>query len=113
MRKGYADEENPFEQVIKYITKIRDSKALDKDGRLIPINENTPFYAAYLICDRTENLRNYAENMYDYTPTPDGLGYFNFNKNLKAYIEVISYDKLVQDAQKRNRVLFEKLNLPS
>ena len=89
MRKGYADEENPFEQVIKYITKIRDSKALDKDGRLIPINENTPFYA-YIICDRTENLRHYAENMYDYTPTPDGLGYFNFNKNLKAYIEVIS-----------------------
>jgi hypothetical protein len=112
MRKGYAEDENPFEQVIKYITNIRDSKALDRDGRPIPVKDNTPFYA-YIICDRTEKLINYAENFYDYTPTPDGLGYFNFNKNLKAYIEVISYTKLVQDAQKRNRVLFEKLNLPS
>ncbi len=32
---------------------------------------------------------------------------------MKAYIEVITYAKLVQDAKKRNRVLFEKLNLPT
>jgi hypothetical protein len=36
----------------------------------------------------------------------------HFNKNFKAYIEMISYTKLVQDAKKRNRILFEKLDLP-
>src|SRR6266705_2283751 len=36
--------------------------------------------------DRTEGQITYlAENSFDYTPTPDGLGYFNFNKKLKAY----------------------------
>jgi hypothetical protein len=112
MRTKYPEEENPFEQVIRYITKIRESKALDRKGRPIPVNDNTPFYA-YIICDPTEKLKYLAENSFDYTPTPDGLGYFNFNKKLKAYIEVITYAKLVQDAKKRNRVLFEKLNLPT
>ena len=35
-----------------------------------------------------------------------------YNENLNAYYEVISYTKLLSDAQKRNLVLFEKLNLP-
>jgi hypothetical protein len=112
MRTNYLGEENPFEQVIRYITKIRESNALDRKGRPIIVNDNTPFYA-YIICDPTEKLKYLAQNSFDYTPTPDGLGYFNFNKNLKAYIEVITYTKLVQDARKRNRVLFEKLNLPN
>jgi hypothetical protein len=112
MRKNYPEDENPFEQVIRYITKIRAGKALDRRGRPIIVNDNTPFYA-YIICDPTEKLKYLAQNSFDYTPTPDGLGYFNFNKNLKAYIEVITYAKLVQDAKKRNRVLFEKLNLPT
>ncbi len=68
MRKGYTEEENPFEQVIRYITNIRSSKAIDRKGRPIPVNDNTPFYA-YIICDITEKVINLAENFYDYTPT--------------------------------------------
>ena len=45
--------------------------------------------------------------------TPDNLGYYGFNEALNAYYEVISYTKLLSDAQKRNRVLFDKLNLPT
>ncbi len=45
--------------------------------------------------------------------TPDNLGYYGFNETLNAYYEVISYTKLLSDAQKRNRVLFDKLNLPT
>jgi hypothetical protein len=45
--------------------------------------------------------------------TPDNLGYYGFNESLNAYYEIISYNKLLADATKRNRVLFEKLNLPS
>ena len=43
--------------------------------------------------------------------TPDNLGYYGFNKSLNAYYEIISYNKVVADAKKRNRILFEKLNL--
>ena len=32
--------------------------------------------------------------------------------SLSAYVEVISYTKLLRDAKKRNKILFDKLNLP-
>ena len=112
MRSAYDEtEDNPFEQIIRYITEIRESKLTDKNGRLLEVQENTPFYA-YIICDLTPKLRNIAKNMFGYTQTPDGLGYFDFNKNINAYIEIISYTKLVEDAKKRNNILFDKLGLP-
>ncbi|MNL77721.1 hypothetical protein D3C87_2039600 [compost metagenome] len=39
-------------------------------------------------------------------PQPAG-----FNPSLGAYIEVISYQQLLEDAKRRNRVLFDKLYL--
>ncbi len=44
--------------------------------------------------------------------TPDGCGYFGYNTNHGAYVEIMDFDKLVRDAYRRNRILFEKLNLP-
>jgi hypothetical protein len=44
--------------------------------------------------------------------TPDGEGYFGYNQNYGAYIEVISYNKLLKDAKDRNKVLFDKLFSP-
>jgi len=37
--------------------------------------------------------------------TPDNLGYYGYNETLNAYYEVISYAKLLSDAQKRNQHL--------
>lgn len=38
--------------------------------------------------------------------------FFGYNSPRGAYIEVISYDKLIKDAKKRNQVLFDKLFRP-
>lgn len=111
MRDDYDVEDNPFEQVNRYINRIRDSKINDVNGRPVRVSVSTPFYV-YIICDMTERIEYLAVQEYDFTKTPDGWGYFNFKKNMNAYIEVISYTKLVEDAKKRNRVLFDKLNLP-
>jgi hypothetical protein len=43
--------------------------------------------------------------------TPDGKGMFGYFSEHRAYIEVMSYDKMMNDAFKRNRILFEKLNV--
>lgn len=40
-------------------------------------------------------------------------GYFGFNEPMKAYIEVMSFDRLVNAATERNRAFFDKLGLPS
>ena len=111
MRNDFTDEENPFIQVMDYISDIRDSKVTESNGRQIRVGNNIPFYA-YIICDITSKIEKLAKRE-DYTPTPDNEGYFKLHKTLNAYIEVISFEKLVNDAKKRNRVLFDKLNLPA
>jgi hypothetical protein len=49
---------------------------------------------------------------YQLSPTPDGMGFFGFNINFSAHVEIISFDKLLSDTEKRNRMLFDKLKLP-
>ena len=45
--------------------------------------------------------------------TPDNQGYYGFHRNYGIYWEVMDYNKLLRDAQRRNRIFFEKLNLVS
>ncbi|QQR98605.1 MAG: ATP-binding protein [Sphingobacteriales bacterium] len=112
MRKAFSEEKNPIEQIYGYIRKIHERKGTDNKGRIIQgVTSSTPSYC-YLVCDITPKIAEIAENS-DFTATPDNLGYFGFNKKLNAYIEIISYHKMVNDAKQRNRILFEKLNLPN
>lgn len=112
MRNDYPeDEDNPIEQVFRYISEIKSNKKKLKDERYFQKIDDMPFYC-YIVCDITPKIES-VMNTHDYTQTNDGMGYFGYNKNYKAYVELISYDKLLEDAQKRNKILFDKLNLPS
>ncbi len=111
MRDDYTDKENPISQVNKYARELLENKALDKNGRPFDLRQGTPLYA-YIVCDLTVRMRQFAEEQ-NFTVLPDNDGYFNFNKNYNLYIEIISFDKLIKDSKKRNKVLFEKLNLPT
>ena len=51
--------------------------------------------------------------MKDLKLTHDRLGYYGYNSNFNAYIEVISFDKLIITAKQRNRAFFDKLGLPT
>lgn len=104
-----TDGNNPIDQVYDYILAIKQSKVLDKDGRPINLSPNTPFYC-YIICDLTPKLDVIAIKN-NYKRTPDGMGYFYFHDSYNAYIEIITYDKLLSDAMNRNRVLFDKLKI--
>lgn len=109
-RADYTDDENPVAQVLGYIRRVRDGLTTDRAGRPLNVAEHVPFYC-YIVCDITPKLKVSAENA-NLTATPDAQGYFGFNSAQRAYIEVISFDKLVSDAERRNRILFDKLNLP-
>jgi hypothetical protein len=110
MRDNYSAEENPIHQVQDYIDKIRSGKFKDKNGRLVTLPETVPFYG-YVICDLTAEIVSFAKNG-GLTRTPDLQGFFGFNPNFNSYLEIMSFEKLVGDAKKRNQVLFKKLNLP-
>jgi len=113
MRGDYnADDpdKNPVSQVYRYVREIRSGTAVDNHGRPITVYDTTRFYA-YVICDLTLALRTIAEDA-GMIPSPDSQGYFFFNRNLNTYLEVMSFNKLVDDAKKRNAAFFDKLNLP-
>jgi len=103
MRDDYTDSSNPIGQLYSYVRRIRNNEAKDKYHRPIHVNNSTKYYL-YAICDITPKLLPYIDQN-GFTVTPDNLGYYNFNKPYNAYFEIISYDKLFNDAQKRNRVL--------
>ena len=111
MREEYDDDENPITQVLGYVNNIKQGRVRTKEGRPIRINSQTPFYC-YVVCDFTPKFEWYAQ-VADLRETPDGGGFFGYNQSFGAYIEAISFTKLLSDAKKRNRVLFDKLNLPS
>jgi hypothetical protein len=110
MRPGYSDEENPFDQVLNYIDDIRSGKAKTVDGRDVPILEGVHFYC-YIVADMNEKLTRYAYKS-ELEKTPDNQGFFGYKKHYRAYIEFVSYTKLLTDAKQRNQVFFDKLGLP-
>jgi hypothetical protein len=109
-RKGFSQESNPLAQVYAYIRAMRSGTAKDDKGRPLHAATNAAFYV-YLIADLTPALTQLAQDG-SFTKTPDGLGYFGYNTNYGAYVEIVSYTKLIIDAKRRNRVLFDKLGLP-
>lgn len=102
---------NPVTQMFRYIRKIRANKATTNHGRPITVRDETPFYC-YAVCDLTQQLRYQFDDM-NLQVTPDDEGYFGYNRRHRAYVEVISFNKLLRDAKQRNRILFEQLNMPT
>lgn len=104
-----ASEENPVEQVLRYVRKIKEGTAKDKDGKTINVG-SIPFYA-YILCSLTPRIKAIADN-HDFVKTPDNEGYFRYHQSAGCYIEIVSYDKVLNDAKKRNRAFFERLQIP-
>lgn len=109
MRDDYDAKENPIQQLLGYVDKLSTNKVTDKNGRPIKVGSNTQFYL-YAVCDLTTKMIKVAEDR-DFIETPDKLGMYKYHEKKRAYIELISYDKLIIDAEKRNKVLFEKLGI--
>lgn len=106
-----GEEKDPVEQALGYLKRIRDGKVTTAKGRPIGNASNVPGYC-YVICDLTSTIKERCE-MHDLIPTSDGLGYFGYKKTYQAFIEVISFDQLVNSAKERNRAFFDKLGLPT
>lgn len=111
-RSNYpSTEKDPFDQVYGYIENLIDGKVIGNDGIHVDLGKDTRFYC-YIVADLTNAIRQKAKRS-GFRDTIDGDGYYYFNENYNAYVEVIGYRKLYEDAKKRNRVLFEKLGLPT
>ena len=106
-----GEEKDPIEQALGYLDRIRKGKVKTARGRPIPASESIPGFC-YVLCDLTPSVVRRCR-MHDAIRTSDGLGFFFYNKNFKAYVEVISFDRLINMAKERNRAFFDKLGLPT
>lgn len=105
-----SSDEDPIEQIVRYVNDIRDGKYKTPYGRDILVSPNTPFYG-YVVCDFPQKVKSWLEREKDFTVMPDGLGYFRWYGNIKLYVEVLSWTKVQRDAEMRNKVFFHKLGI--
>ena len=109
-RTNYPDNENPIMQACRYAEKIRKGKYEMPDGlEPIKISEETPVYI-YIISDLCEKIHEFAKG-FSLTESADGEGYFGYSSGYRAYVEVMSYRKLITDAKMRNKIFFKKLGI--
>jgi len=105
-----SSDEDPVQQIIRYVNQFRAGKIKTPKGRDILVGENTPFYG-YVVCDISRKVADWLLNEKNFTPMPDGLGYFQWFGNIKLYMEVLSWTKVHADAEMRNKVFFHKLGI--
>lgn len=110
MRNDYTKDANPIKQVLEYVDDIKSGKARTSDGRNVPVHPCIPFYC-YIVCDVTPTFEEQTK-LYELDKTPDGHGFFGYKKHYNAYVEIMSYHKMIADTKMRNTIFFDKLNLP-
>jgi hypothetical protein len=105
-RDDYSSSD-PLRQITDRFFELQEGKVKSITGR--PIDGKNMRFVGYFIADLTPSLRrSLRAHAHE---TFDGGGYYQQVPNLPAYVEVISYERLIRNAQRRNRVLFEKLGL--
>lgn len=105
-----SSDDDPVAQIIRYVNQIRQGKFKTPKNRDILVNENTPFYG-YVVCDTPKKVADWLELEKDFKPMPDGLGWFYWHSKLNLYIEVVSWTKILRDADMRNKIFFSKLGI--
>ncbi|ALS59789.1 hypothetical protein AT302_08505 [Pandoraea norimbergensis] len=106
-----GEDKDPVEQAIGYLVRIRAGSVTTPGGRPVPGAASLPGFC-YVVCDITRSVVQRCQ-MLQLSETMDGMGFFGYNSHFKTYIEVISYDRLLQSAYERNRAFFDRLGLPS
>jgi hypothetical protein len=100
-------ENDPVWQVLKYVRDIREGRIKKDNGRDFGDMSRVKFYC-YVIGDLTPSMKDSAVGR-GLRPTQDNEGYYGYNEGIGAYVEVISYNKLLKNARQRNQVFFDKL----
>lgn len=110
MRAGYTEVDNPVKQVMDYAKKLRNTDKIETTkGRPLQLSKTVPIYC-YIVCDLTRSIRDYCSD-HSYTPTSDNNGFIWYHEGYNIYFEILSFDKVLEDAKMRNNVLFRMLNL--
>lgn len=102
------DGSDPVKQILDTVAQIRQRGSfITQDGSTIEVPATT-VVTAFIIGDLEPSLRSIAE-YYDFQESWDGKTFFHFHKKLNIYTEIFGYNKLLEDAKKRNGPFFDVL----
>ena len=110
-RANYSNGENPIMQALRYSRTILEGRYEMPEG-IEPVKvskQNTPVYV-YIVCDIVPKIRELAETS-NLTVSPDNEGYFGYMSSYNAYVKIMSFKKVIDDATMRNKIFFHKLGL--
>lgn len=108
-RKSYKDDENPQMQIERYIKRLLDNKEFDVKGRPIDLSKNNSIFHCYIVADIVGKLDDWT---YSWSRTYDGRGrLYQPRDGFNGYIELISWDSLIEDARERNQAFFDRAGL--
>lgn len=110
-RDDYTDEENPITQIYNYIDEFREKKVRKANGTIIRQITNDTAFFCYVICDITDKLDKILSRENLHIPLVGKRGFFGYNSNYHAYIEIIDFQELIDDATNRNNFFFEELGI--
>lgn len=105
-RRDYG-KERVTTQVYNYLDLIRSGTYRDWRGRIIQVRKDTPV-TIYIVADFTKELLRDVRDS-SMRRMPDGDGFYVLNDD--AYVELISYEKILQNARRRNRPFFHALGI--
>ena len=110
-RDNYSSKDDPVKQCLDYVMDMKEGKKVTRaNGEWVSaINNDTLFYC-YIVADMTPTLKRLVE-FHDMKRAPDGRGYFKFHEGLRAWCEVIPFDKLIEMNRVRHNAFFEKLGI--
>lgn len=99
---------DPVKQIRETIQQIRERGSfITKQGATIEVPSSTQI-TAYIIADLEPSLREVAE-YHDFQKSWDEKSLFHYHKKYKIYTGIFGYNKLLEDAKKRNSPFFDVL----
>jgi hypothetical protein len=100
--------QDPIRQIHDTVEHIRERKSFITTSRkTIDVPDSTPI-TAIIVADLEPTLRNLARR-YDFDETWDKKGLFKYHEDFDIFIEIMGFDKLISDAEKRNAAFFDIL----
>ncbi len=106
--KSSVEGRDPIKQIRETIEQIRSRGSfVSKEGATIEIPSTTQI-TAYIVADLEPSLREVAK-YHDFQSSWDEKSLFHYHKGYKIYTEIFGYNKLLEDARKRNAPFFDVL----
>lgn len=99
---------DPVQQLFETALDIRETgRLVTSSGRTLSVRNGVRIFG-YVVADLEPTLRAVCEN-HDMSTTWDDRGYYRYHEKRDVFVEVLGYDKMVDDAKKRNSAFFEIL----